>query len=117
MADARRALPVAPFLTKAGFFLIIPAGRCSEGVKPNTSPGTQIEKEPGSFHPALQAPETDESRLVPERVDPLSVALNGLHLQAHLLAQFAADESSHTVSLPPGRSHDYLQTSPGGLLQ
>ena len=51
----------------------------------------------------------DESRLVPQRVDPLPVTLDGLHLQAHLLPQFSADESSHAMSLPPGRSHDRLQ--------
>ena len=45
-----------------------------------------------------------------DRIDSLSVVIEGAHSQAHLLAQLPADESPHAVGLPPSRSHDGLQT-------
>jgi len=50
------------------------------------------------------------SRLRLDLVSPFSVpALSGKDGQAHLLAEGAADESAHAVSLPVGRCHDLLQ--------
>ena len=45
-----------------------------------------------------------------DRIGPLAVlALGGCDLQAHFLAQGAADKSAHRMRLPTGRLHDLLQ--------
>ncbi len=44
-----------------------------------------------------------------DRVDSLSIAFEGIHSQAHPLAQLPADEPAYTVSLPSSYPHDGLE--------
>src|ERR1700693_2578707 len=67
-------------------------------------------KKSRGLHPALQDAVVNEIQvLAAKRVDSLPVALDGLHPQAHLLAQFAAQEAAYAVGLPARGSHDGLQ--------
>src|SRR5260370_24790407 len=75
--------------------------------------GRRAKKKPGNE----PGPRIRSEALAADGVHSLAFALEGLHAQTHLLAQMAADETAHAVSLPTGRPHDGLQTSPPGLFQ
>src|SRR5260370_48333 len=69
--------------------------------------GRRAKKKPGNE----PGPRIRSEALAADGVHSLAFALEGLHAQTHLLAQMAADETAHAVSLPTGRPHDGLQTS------